>query len=238
MLANGIAMECKSVFFHVNASSITSKFVGDTKRFMKTLFTIANGKSHSIIFIDKIDALFKISHSSKKVELTHTKREFLTQLDGLKKNSNILVIGTTNSIQQLDEAVLRRFEKRMLVPFPDELTRYNLLRSIMKKQNHELSDSDFNKIASETKKYSCCDLINLCKNAAMGPVKDVGIEIIYSKHEVPKIQMSHFINAAKNIKPLNSHANKYDYYYYDGIELEYDFNHNQDSPCDATNEVP
>ena len=81
----------------------------------------------------------------------------------------------TNLPHQLDEAVLRRFAKRILVPHPDEPARLGLLRHLMSKQQHALNDKDFQMLARRTILYSCSDITLLCRDAAMGPIRDLGL---------------------------------------------------------------
>ena len=143
MIAKCVASECDCTFFSISASSITSKWVGDAERIMRTLFNLAREKSPSIIFIDEIDSLLTARGGKNEAESSRRiKTEFLIQFDGVKKQSEqdckILVIGATNLPWQLDDAVLRRFGKRILVPLPDELTRNGLLRSMMRKQNFKV----------------------------------------------------------------------------------------------------
>eukprot|EP01084_Bolivina_argentea_P259180 437228_1 len=208
MIAKCVAAECDGTFFSISASSITSKFVGDAERIMRTLFDLARDRAPSIIFIDEIDSLLTARGGQNEAESSRRiKTEFLIQFDGVKKASDaakrVLVIGATNLPNQLDEAVLRRFGKRIMVPLPDEDTRKGLLTLLMAKQKTNLTDDDFMHVVMKTKGYSCSDLSTLCKDASMGPIRDLGAKIIQIQNEsdMPFIETKHFDAALDNVKP-------------------------------------
>ena len=217
MIAKAVASSCKGTFFNISASSITSKWVGNAERIMRTLFNMARENSPSIIFIDEIDSLLTTRGGNNEAESSRRiKTEFLIQFDGVKKesdiNAKILVIGATNLPDQLDDAVLRRFGKRILVPLPDKNTREGLLKILIKKQRHNLNNSDFNKIVDKTDGYSCSDISQVCKDAAMGPIRDLGADIvnIENKDDMPYIELKHFVNALNNVRPsLSKDSLKY-----------------------------
>lgn len=106
------------------------------------------------------------------------KTEFLVQLDGItatKENGNILVIGATNRPQDLDEAARRRFVKRLYIPLPDDETRRTLLAILLKKNENTVSEEDMEVLTRRTEGYSCADINNLCREAAMGPIRDISV---------------------------------------------------------------
>ncbi|ETO21594.1 proteasome-activating nucleotidase [Reticulomyxa filosa] len=207
MIAKCVATECKATFFSISASSITSKFVGDAERIMRTLFSIAREKAPSIIFIDEIDSLLTTRGGQNEAESSRRlKTEFLIQFDGVHKacesEARMLVIGATNLPHQLDDAVLRRFSKRIMVPLPDEETKYSLLQSLMKKQSCELTPWEMKEVVSKTEGYSFSDLTLLCKDAAMGPVRELGADIMHtSQEDIPPISKRHFMKSLENVRP-------------------------------------
>merc|ERR1719206_667667 len=208
MIAKCVAAGCQSTFFSISASSITSKFVGDAERIMRTLFNLAREKEPSIIFIDEIDSLLTARGGKNEAESSRRiKTEFLIQFDGVKKagdaEKRVLVIGATNLPDQLDEAVLRRFGKRIMVPLPEADTRRGLLRLLMSKQKTQLSDADYDKVVKRCDGYSCSDLATLCKDAAMGPIRSLGAKILElgSTADMPAINFDHFDGALRNVRP-------------------------------------
>ena len=112
------------------------------------------------------------------------------------------MIGATNLPQQLDDAVLRRFPKRIMVPNPDRDARYDLLRTLMRDKKHDMSERDFREIGRHTDGYSCSDLTILCNDAAMGPLRSMTGALLLKakKSEIPAIAKSHFRNSLKNIR--------------------------------------
>jgi len=101
------------------------------------------------------------------------KTEFLVEFDGLPCNleERVLVMAATNRPQELDEAALRRFTKRVYVTLPDLQTRIMLLRRLLAKHNDPLMSEELNEMAVLTEGYSGSDLTGLAKDAALGPIR-------------------------------------------------------------------
>lgn len=101
------------------------------------------------------------------------KTEFLVEFDGLPCNPDerVLVMAATNRPQELDEAALRRFPKRVYVTLPDIRTRIVLLQRLLAKHNDPLTSTELNKMAILTEGYSGSDLTALAKDAALGPIR-------------------------------------------------------------------
>ena len=100
-------------------------------------------------------------------------------------DARVIVIGATNRPADLDDGVLRRLERRVYVPLPDEATRAALLSITLRaddvaKAAEDLTDNDFASIARATQGYSGSDVANLCKEAAMRPVREVTVEELRS----------------------------------------------------------
>lgn len=109
------------------------------------------------------------------------KTEFLVQFDGLPciPDERVLVMAATNRPQELDEAALRRFSKRVYVTLPSRVTRVALLKRLLEKHNDPLSEAELDRLATLTDGYSGSDLTGLAKDAALGPIRGM-ILINYS----------------------------------------------------------
>lgn len=182
LLARAIATECSATFFNISAASLTSKYVGDGEKLVRALFSVARKMQPSIIFIDEIDSLLSERNSSEHEASRRLKTEFLVEFDGLgsQDNDRIVVLGATNRPQELDEAALRRFTKRVYVTLPDQCTRAHLIRNLLAKQGCQLPDDIIRNLATFTDGYSGSDLTALAKDAALEPIRGKFYIIRYS----------------------------------------------------------
>lgn len=174
MVAKAVATACKSTFFNVSASTLMSKWVGDSERLMKHLFGMAAIYSPSIIFIDEIDSMLTARSSTENEAARRVKTEFLVQLDGVGSSSGrILVMGATNRPFDLDEAALRRMTKRIYIGLPEAEAREALINKQIAAVANNLSARDIKSIAKNTEGYSSADLAAVVKDAAMQPLREV-----------------------------------------------------------------
>ena len=97
------------------------------------------------------------------------------QLDGVSsaQNASILVIGATNRPQDLDEAARRRFVKRLYIPLPDAETRRALFAILLRKNENRIEDAQIDALVQRAEGYSGADIHNLCREAAMGPIREI-----------------------------------------------------------------
>lgn len=174
LLARAIATECSATFFNISAATLTSKYVGDGEKLVRALFGVARKLQPSIIFIDEIDSLLSDRNAGEHEASRRLKTEFLVEFDGLPsgmESDKIVIMGATNRPQELDEAALRRFTKRVYVSLPDQTTREHLIRQLLAKQGCRLSGGAITSLATLTKGYSGSDLTALAKDAALEPIR-------------------------------------------------------------------
>jgi len=159
MLARAVATESRSTFFAISASSLTSKWLGESEKLVRALFSLAKALAPSIIFVDEIDSLLSSRGGSSEHESTRrVKTEFLIQWSDLQRAaagkaqtdkeklegdaSRVLVLAATNMPWAIDEAARRRFVRRQYIPLPEDHVRAAQLRTLLGHQKHSLSKED------------------------------------------------------------------------------------------------
>lgn len=205
LLARAVATECQATFFAISAASLTSKYVGEGEKLVRALFAMARELQPSIIFIDEVDSLLSERSNNEHEASRRLKTEFLVEFDGLPsnpENERVIVMAATNRPQELDEAALRRFPKRVYVTLPDADTRSELLKKLLSKQGCTLSPKELKRLATLTEGYSGSDLTALAKDAALGPIRELDPEQVkqMDPSSVRGITMSDFLDALKRIR--------------------------------------
>ncbi|KAK3036330.1 hypothetical protein RJ639_031737 [Escallonia herrerae] len=204
MLAKAVASESKATFFNVSASSLTSKWVGEGEKLVRTLFEVAISRKPSVIFMDEIDSIMSARTSDEHDASRRLKSEFLVQFDGVTSNSSdhVIVIGATNKPQELDDAVVRRLVKRIYIPLPDAEARRQLLQHKLKGQAFSLPGGDLERLVEATEGYSGSDLQALCEEAAMMPIRELGTNILTVKaNQVRRLNLADLEKAMTVIRP-------------------------------------
>lgn len=205
LLARAVATECRATFFSISAASLTSKYVGDGEKMVRTLFAIARELQPSIIFIDEVDSLLSERTNNEHEASRRLKTEFLVEFDGLPsnpENERVLVMAATNRPQELDEAALRRFPKRVYVTLPDVATRVELIKKLLAKQNCSFTPQELKQLATLTDGYSASDLTNLAKDAALGPIRELKPEEVkqMDPRHIRSITLKDFLESLKRIR--------------------------------------
>ena len=202
MIAKAIASECKSTFFNISASSLTSKWVGESEKTVKSLFKIAYKKVPSIIFIDEIDSILSKRSENENEATKRLKTEFLIQFDGLGSNTNakLLVIAATNRPMDLDEALLRRLPKRVYCGPLDEDGRFEFIKKVINRVETNLSDDDIREITKKTNDYSNSDLMELCREAAYQPVRELTTDEILKIKKFRPLVKQDLLTAVQKIR--------------------------------------
>lgn len=204
LIGKAIAHESGATFFSISSSSLTSKWIGEGEKLVRTLFAVAAYREPAVVFIDEIDSLLTQRKSDENEASRRIKTEFLVQLDGTGTSGQgrVLAIGATNRPHELDDAARRRFVKRLYIPLPEKRDREILLRTLLDKNSHNLSDKDYMKLASDTQGFSGADLKSLCTDAALGPIRQLGVLALeVNAEDVPPISYRHFRQALKGMRP-------------------------------------
>ncbi|XP_062232254.1 uncharacterized protein LOC133929499 [Phragmites australis] len=175
MLAKAIANDAGASFINVSMSTITSKWFGEDEKNVRALFSLAAKVAPTIIFVDEVDSMLgQRARCGEHEAMRKIKNEFMSHWDGLlsKSGERILVLAATNRPFDLDEAIIRRFERRIMVGLPTQESRDLILRTLLSKEKVD-ENIDFKELATMTEGYSGSDLKNLCVTAAYRPVREL-----------------------------------------------------------------
>ncbi|CAA2983121.1 katanin p60 ATPase-containing subunit A-like 2 isoform X1 [Olea europaea subsp. europaea] len=173
MLAKAVATECNTTFFNISASSVVSKWRGDSEKLIKVLFDLARHHAPSTIFLDEIDAIIsqRGEGRSEHEASRRLKTELLIQMDGLTRTDELVfVLAATNLPWELDMAMLRRLEKRILVPLPEPEARRAMFEELLP-SNFQEEKLPYDLLVEKTGGFSGSDIRLLCKEAAMQPLR-------------------------------------------------------------------
>ncbi|CAH8333210.1 unnamed protein product [Eruca vesicaria subsp. sativa] len=247
MLAKAVATECNTTFFNISASSVVSKwrggyfltplfysngalfilccdvfFSGDSEKLIRVLFDLAKHHAPATIFLDEIDAIISQRGGEGRSEHEASRRlktELLIQMDGLQKtNELVFVLAATNLPWELDAAMLRRLEKRILVPLPDPEARRGMFEMLLPSQPGD-GPLPHDVLVEKSEGYSGSDIRILCKEAAMQPLRrtlallEDKVELVPEDElpEVGPILPEDIDRALSNTRPsAHLHAHLYD----------------------------
>jgi SpoVK/Ycf46/Vps4 family AAA+-type ATPase len=170
MLARAVAKESGATVLNITASDVRHMFVGEAEKIVKAVFSLSQKLSPCIVFIDEADSLLA-ARSQKDHSRNHrdTINQFLLEWDGLTE-SNVFLMIATNRPFDLDDAVLRRLPRRLLVDLPEKKDREAILSIHLKEEvlDEAVSLAD---LAERTPFYSGSDLKNVVVSAALACVK-------------------------------------------------------------------
>jgi len=214
LLAKATAAEVEATFFNVSASSIISKWLGESEKLVKQLFELADEKQPSIIFIDEVDALAG-ARGGEHDAMRRVKTELLTSMDGLSSSETdrIVTVGATNMPESIDGAFRRRFERRIYIPLPDLPARSAIF--LFNTRGVELADdTDFEVLAEITEGYSGSDIAMVCREAVMTPIRELDMAGAIEDTSIAAraVTQDDFLEAIESINPSVSddEIEKYD----------------------------
>ena len=179
LLAKALATQGKTTFFNVSPTTFASKWKGESEKLVRILFEMARFYAPSTIFIDEVDSVGTKRSDGESEASKKVLAEMLVQMDGIseinsEKNNNdnkttpkfIMVLGATNLPWDLDDALRRRFEKRIYIPLPNKEGRkqmFNINFKGIKLDNTVKIDE----LVEKTKGYSGHDIASVCREASL-----------------------------------------------------------------------
>lgn len=179
MLAKAVATEGGATFLSIDASCVENKWLGESEKNAKAVFTLARRLAPCVIFIDEVDSILSSREGSADDSahgtLTSVKTTMMSEWDGLNSGTNgkgeaganrVVVIGSTNRPFDLDEAVLRRFPRRILVDLPDLDTRREILEVTLA-ENRLDPAVNLTLIAERLDGYTGSDIKEVCREAVV-----------------------------------------------------------------------
>lgn len=207
LAAKAVAKESGATMLEISAADINDMYVGESEKIVKALFSLARKLSPCVVFIDEADAMFSTRN-------THTRRashrevlnQFLKEWDGMSKDSgSAFIMVATNRPMDLDDAVLRRLPRRLLVDLPTETDRLEILKIHLRNENLA-EDVDLPTLAKDTPFYSGSDLKNVAVAAALNCVQEENEQAKNYKGEEPyqhperrTLRAHHFQRALEDI---------------------------------------
>jgi len=203
LIAKAVAHTTESNFISIKGPELLSKWVGESEKGVREIFRKAHQAAPCIIFLDEIDALVP-SRSSSSSDSHVTDRvvsQLLTEIDGLEELYGVLIIGATNRVDLVDNALLRpgRFDRILEVLLPNSKGRENIFKIHTKKK--PLADNiDFARLVELTDGFSGAEIEGVCNRAAMSAIRRYVNNKEKSVKSI-KITQDDFENGIEKIRP-------------------------------------
>ncbi|MEM4574689.1 MAG: AAA family ATPase, partial [Archaeoglobaceae archaeon] len=200
LIAKAVANESEANFISIKGGELLSKWLGESEKAVRKIFRKARQVAPCIIFFDEIDAIAQMrgmDEGSRAVE--RVLNQLLIEMDGLEELHGVVVIGATNRPDILDPALLRpgRFDRLVYVRPPDKKSRLAIFK--IHTRNMPLAeDVNLNELAEITEGYVGADIEAICREAVMLALRE--------NPNAEKVEMRHFYEAIKKIKPSVSDA--------------------------------
>jgi len=224
LIAKAVASNSKLNFISIKGPELLSKWVGESEYAIREIFRKAKQVSPCIVFFDEVDAIFKkrsfeISESNVNERMVS---QMLTELDGLEPLEGVIVIGATNRVDVIDEALLRpgRLDKVIEIPLPDTYSRKQIIQIYLRKK--PVDDDSFlvDKLLKLTTGFSGAEIEGFINSASIlalrdflkDPVKNKDQNNSLKKRDLKKfkITIEHFIRAKEKINVKLKNKEHYD----------------------------
>ena len=173
LLAKALANMTDSNFISIKGPELLSKWVGESEKGVREIFRKARQAAPCIIFLDEIDSLVPKRGSNSDSHVSeNVVSQILTEIDGLEELHNVLIIGATNRLDIVDEALLRpgRFDRIIAVPNPDAKSRRHIFE-IHTRKKPLADDYDIDKLVEITDDFSGAEIAGAVNQAAITALK-------------------------------------------------------------------
>jgi transitional endoplasmic reticulum ATPase len=208
LLAKAVANEAESNFISVKGPELLNKFVGESEKGVREVFSKARENAPTVIFFDEIDSMAGERGGSTTDSGVGDRviSQLLTELDGLEELEDVVVIATTNRPDLIDSALLRpgRLDRHIHVPVPDEEGRRKIFE--VHTRNKPLAEGvDLDDLAARTEGYVGADIEAVAREAAMAAsrefVNSVSPEEMRDSVGNVRVTMDHFEQALEEVSP-------------------------------------
>ncbi|MGY5149981.1 MAG: CDC48 family AAA ATPase [Candidatus Nitrosopumilus sp. bin_68KS] len=208
LIAKALAKMTDSNFISIKGPELLSKWVGESEKGVREIFRKARQAAPCIIFLDEVDALVprRGSGDSSSHVTENVVSQILTEIDGLEELNNVLIIGATNRLDIVDEALLRpgRFDRIIQVPNPDTKGRQHIFE-IHTKKKPLASDVNITKLVELTDGFSGAEIAAVANRAAITALK----RYVSGKSQIVKdikITQEDLIDSIDKVKPQKKEA--------------------------------
>ncbi|MFB6302050.1 MAG: CDC48 family AAA ATPase [Haloferacaceae archaeon] len=208
LLAKAVANEADSNFISVKGPELLNKYVGESEKGVREVFSKARENAPTVVFFDEIDAIAteRGQNTGDSGVSERVVSQLLTELDGLEALEDVVVIATTNRPDLIDSALLRpgRLDRHVHVPVPDEAARRKIFE-VHTRHKPLADDVDPDRLARRTEGYVGADIEAVCREASMAAsrefINSVSREEIEESLGNVRITMDHFQTALDEVNP-------------------------------------
>ncbi|KOX97863.1 CDC48 family AAA ATPase [Halorubrum tropicale] len=208
LLAKAVANESESNFISIKGPELLNKYVGESEKGVREVFSKARENAPTIVFFDEIDSIAteRGQNSGDSGVGERVVSQLLTELDGLESLEDVVVIATTNRPDLIDSALLRpgRLDRHVHVPVPDEAARRRIFE-VHARDKPLADDVDLDALARKTEGYVGADIEAVAREASMNASREfigsVTPEEVGESVGNVRVTMAHFEDALREVNP-------------------------------------
>ncbi|GCF01613.1 ribosome bioproteinsis ATPase rix7 [Zygosaccharomyces mellis] len=235
LLAKAVANESRANFISIKGPELLNKYVGESERAIRQVFTRARASVPCVIFFDELDALVPRRDSTLSESSSRVVNTLLTELDGLNDRRGIFVVGATNRPDMIDPAMLRpgRLDKTLFIELPNADEKLDILRTLVRTNGTPLSSNvDLEAVIADErcKNFSGADIASLVRESSVLALKRSffkndqvqsvvennldkefeDLSVTYPSEEI-LVTMLDFVTALKKVRPSVSDKDRLKY---------------------------